>query len=141
MEVQPPGRHPGMGETHRSVRSGAAEWWAATTPSLLQAPLRRSIRSLFSWKNGGVNPVLRRKGEIGLWQPCFWEHHIRDEADYASHVRYCWINPVKHGLVARAADWPHSSIHRDLVRGSVEPEWSGALPEGEYGEWDGVSPH
>ncbi|MDZ7573033.1 MAG: transposase [Pseudotabrizicola sp.] len=40
-------------------------------------------------KNGGVNPALRRKGEVGLWQPRFWEHHIRDEADYAAHVRYC----------------------------------------------------
>lgn len=71
---------------------------------------------------GGVNPALRRKGEIGLWQPRFWEHHIRGEADYANHVRYCWINPVKHGLAARAVDWPYSSTHRDIRRGRVEPE-------------------
>ena len=63
--------------------------------------------------NGGVNPALRRKGEVGLWQPRFWEHHIRDEADFAAHLRYCWINPVKHGLVARPEDWPHSSVHWD----------------------------
>jgi len=24
------------------------------------------------WRNGGVNPALRRKGEVGLWQPRFW---------------------------------------------------------------------
>ena len=63
--------------------------------------------------NGGVNPALRRKGEVGLWQPRFWEHHIRDEEDFRAHVRYCWINPVKHGLVARPEDWPWSSVHRD----------------------------
>jgi putative transposase len=57
------------------------------------------------WENGGVNPALRRKGEVGLWQPRFWEHHIRDEDDYRAHVRYCWINPVKHGFVARPEAW------------------------------------
>ena len=84
--------------------------------------------------SGGVNPALRRKGEVGLWQPRFWEHHIRDETDYAAHVRYCWINPVKHGLAARAVDWPYSSIHRDIARGIVEPEWSGAVAAGRFGE-------
>ncbi len=64
-------------------------------------------------KNGGVNPALRRKGEIGLWQPRFWEHQIRDERDYWNHVRYCWMNPVKHGLVARPEDWAFSSVHWD----------------------------
>ena len=58
--------------------------------------------------NGGVNPALRRKGEVGLWQPRFWEHHIRDEADYAAHVEYCWVNPVKHGYVEDPEEWPYS---------------------------------
>jgi putative transposase len=84
--------------------------------------------------NGGVNPALRRKGEVGLWQPRFYEHHIRDEADFWAHIRYCWGNPVKHGLVGRAVDWPCSSIHRDIRDGRVEPEWSGNVPEGRFGE-------
>jgi len=84
--------------------------------------------------NGGVNPALRRKGEVGLWQPRFWEHHIRDEADYAAHVRYCWINPVKHGLVERPEDWPYSSIHRDIRLGRVELEFAGEIVEGDFGE-------
>ncbi len=63
-------------------------------------------------------PVERRRShearrEHGIWQRRFWEHHIRDEADYRAHVRYCWINPVKHGLVERPEDWPYSSYHRD----------------------------
>ena len=66
----------------------------------------------------GWNPTLRsaskiRKGDAGLWQRRFWEHHIRDEADYWAHVRYCWWNPVKHGFVTRPEDWPWSSVHRD----------------------------
>jgi putative transposase len=49
--------------------------------------------------------------ERGIWQRRFWEHHIRDEADLASHVWYCHHNPVKHGLVARPEDWALSSVH------------------------------
>ena len=67
----------------------------------------------------GWNPTLRRsasklrKGDAGIWQRRFWEHHLRDEADYRAHLRYCWLNPVKHGLVAAPQDWPYSSVHRD----------------------------
>jgi hypothetical protein len=28
--------------------------------------------------------------------------------------RATYINPVKHGLVTRVRDWPHSSFHRDV---------------------------
>ncbi len=65
-------------------------------------------------RNGGVNPALRRKGEVGLWQPRFWEHHIRDENDFRRHVEYCWFNPVKHGYVERPEDWPFSSYLWDV---------------------------
>ena len=61
---------------------------------------------------GGVNPALR-KGEVGIWQKRFWEHHLRHEADWRAHLQYCWINPVKHGLVADPGEWPYSSYHRD----------------------------
>ena len=60
----------------------------------------------------GARPDLR-KNEAPIWQKRFWEHHIRDEADMANHVRYCWINPVKHGLVGHPREWPYSSWHRD----------------------------
>ena len=67
-------------------------------------------------RNGGVNPALRRKGEVGLWQPRYWEHHIRDAADLAAHVRHCWMNPVMHGLVAVPEAWPYSSFRKDRAR-------------------------
>lgn len=74
------------------------------------------------------------RAEKGIWQRRYWEHHIRSPADYAAHLRYCWGNPVKHGLVARAVDWPYSSLHRDLGYGMAEPDWGAALPEGQFGE-------
>ncbi|MEH6772684.1 MAG: transposase [Cereibacter changlensis] len=54
-----------------------------------------------------------KRREHGIWQRRFWEHHIRDDEDFAAHIRYCWINPVKHGFVDDPADWPYSSYHRD----------------------------
>jgi putative transposase len=67
-----------------------------------------------SGRYAGASPGLRvAKGEVGIWQRRFWEHHIRDQADFDAHLRYCWFNPVKHGLVGRPEDWPFSSIHRD----------------------------
>lgn len=53
------------------------------------------------------------RAERSIWQKRFWEHHIRDDRDYAAHVNYCWNNPVKHGLVTDIRDWPYSSWHRD----------------------------
>jgi putative transposase len=64
------------------------------------------------------------KGERGIWQRRFWEHLIRDEKDYEHHVDYIHYNPVKHGYVARPVDWPHSSIHRFITRGIINPDWA-----------------
>jgi putative transposase len=65
-----------------------------------------------------------RKGERGIWQRRFWEHTIRDHRDYAAHMDYVHFNPVKHGLVAHAADWPYSSFHRCVARGLYPADWS-----------------
>jgi len=73
--------------------------------------------------DGGLAPTLRvsaskrAKGEVGLWQRRFWEHTIRDEADFAAHVAYCHFNPVKQGEVERPEDWPYSSVHREIRKG------------------------
>ena len=64
----------------------------------------------------------RRPREKGIWQNRYWEHRIRDHADFQSHLRYCYSNPVKHGLVARPEDWPYSSLGRDLEKGLVTPD-------------------
>ncbi|MCD4700032.1 MAG: transposase, partial [Phycisphaerae bacterium] len=33
----------------------------------------------------------------GVWQGRFWEHTIRDAADFKRHMDYIHVNPVKHG--------------------------------------------
>eukprot|EP01035_Chromulina_nebulosa_P006883 gene6883-9285_t len=75
------------------------------------------------------------RGERGIWQRRFWEHLIRDENDYARHVDYCYINPVKHRLVTKVSDWPHSSFHRDARAGIYPSDWAGdAGATGIFGE-------
>lgn len=58
------------------------------------------------------SPSRRRRGERGIWQRRYWEHAIRDERDFAAHVDYVHVNPVKHGLAASPAEWPYSTVHR-----------------------------
>ncbi|MDB5502986.1 MAG: hypothetical protein JWR89_2888 [Tardiphaga sp.] len=86
-------------------------------------------------KQERLSAVRLARGERGIWQRRFWEHLIRDETDYARHVDYCYINPVKHGLVKRVSDWPHSSFHRDVRAGLVPEDWAGDVSDtGEFGE-------
>ena len=96
----------------------------------------KDIKTRFTKRTGllGHRSVSKEvKGERGVWQRRFWEHMVRDEADYRAHVAYCWGNPVKHGLCERAVDWPYSSLHRDMRLGRVPVEW-GTPVEGAFGE-------
>jgi len=85
----------------------------------------REIKTRFSrgLPKGERRPSHEARAERGIWQRRFWEHHIRNAEDFRAHVAYCWWNPVKHGLVARPRDWPHSSLHRDIRAGRAGPEW------------------
>jgi putative transposase len=67
------------------------------------------------------------RGERGIWQRRFWEHLIRDEADFQAHMDYVHINPLKHGLVQRVADWPYSTFHRLVIAGIYPADWGGGL--------------
>ncbi len=60
-----------------------------------------------------------------MWQRRFWERMIRDEADFRRHVDYVHFNPVKHGLVGNAKDWPFSSFRRAMVGGDYPADWGG----------------
>ncbi|MGR8952126.1 MAG: REP-associated tyrosine transposase [Gammaproteobacteria bacterium] len=71
--------------------------------------------------------VRKAAGERGIWQRHYWEHLIRDNADYQRHVDYVHVNPLKHGYVKRAADWPYSTFHRYVAKGVYPPDWCGDI--------------
>ncbi|NMM26325.1 MAG: transposase [Glaciimonas sp.] len=72
--------------------------------------------------------VRRVKKQCGtLWQHRFWEHWIRNDADYAAHMDYLHFNPVKHGLVDSVSDWPWSSFHRHVAHQVYAADWGGRI--------------
>ena len=67
----------------------------------------------------------QERGRASIWQRRFWEHHIRNESDMERHVDYIHFNPVKHRLVATAAEWPYSTFGRFVREGVYTPDWGG----------------
>jgi putative transposase len=91
----------------------------------------RRIKGYFSSAliDTGAEVSRRSNGDLALWQRRFWEHTIFDEGDFARHVDYIHFNPVKHGLVPRVLEWPHSSFHRYVREGLLPADWAGNLVE------------
>jgi putative transposase len=81
----------------------------------------------------GVSIPRHANEEHALWQRRLWEHTIRDDRDFQRHVDDIYFNLVKHGLVARARDWPHSSFHR---HGLLPEDWAADAPSdsADFGE-------
>ena len=77
----------------------------------------------------GVSFDERGNGERKLWARRFWEHTIRDPQSLARRIDYLHFNPVKHGYVARVADWPHSSFHSFVSRGLLSVDWAGDVEQ------------
>ena len=88
----------------------------STRWGLIKGTFSRSIK-----KGERVSLSRVKRGERGLWQWRFWEHLIRHEDDFASHVDYI------HWNLHRVADWPLSSFHADVRRGIYPADWGGEV--------------
>ena len=90
-------------------------------------PLRwRLIKARFSrmMSPGPLRPSHRDRGERGIWQRRYWEHHLRGPVALTEAREALWRDPVGHGLAARPADWPHSTLHREIAAGRLAPTWA-----------------
>ena len=92
--------------------------------SLRWSLIKAAFSKAFS-KTENISASRQNKRERGIWQRRFWEHLIGDDNDLEKHVAYIHFNPVKHGYVNKAVDWPYSSIHKAIARGDVDPCWAG----------------
>ncbi len=101
----------------------------ATRWQLIKTRFTRALRAT------GVAVPTRLNGEPSVWQRRYWEHLIRDEEDWQRHRDYIFYNPVKHGLVGRVIDWPHSSFHRMVRHGELAPDWGGEVSVHETGRF------
>jgi putative transposase len=59
-----------------------------------------------------------------LWQDRFWEHTVRDEADFERCADYIHYNPVKHRLVKATRYWKYSSFHKYVQLDIYEDDWA-----------------
>jgi putative transposase len=73
--------------------------------------LRRCLAATHRRYAGHIHARLKRTGHF--WQGRFGCVAM-DEPHLAAAVRYIALNPVRARLVARAADWPWSSVHAHL---------------------------
>ena len=92
-------------------------------PTRMRLVKRAATIELGAQLPGVLARVRGRKGERPVWQPRYWEHLIRDEADFDGHLDYIHANPVRHGLAATPLDWPHSSFRRWMAAGRYDAWW------------------
>ncbi len=74
---------------------------------------------------GERNASRHKRNEAAIWQRRFWGHTIESEKDLELHLDYIHYNPIKHGLVERAIDWPFSSFSRYVHEGIYAEDWVG----------------
>ena len=86
---------------------------------LTPAPLL-SLEKAMQFIKGGFS--YRAKKELNfngeIWQKGYNEHAVTDADEYARHVEYIWMNPVKAGFVDRPEDYLYSSLR---LKAEVDP--------------------
>ena len=112
-----------LAELHEMARQAKTTLPSRTLKALGQMHGRTS----FEW-NGEENTRGRQ-----VWFNAV-ETAMKSERHFWATLNYIHHNPVKHGYVKRAIDWPHSTIHRYVANGVLPPDWAWVPHEGEFGE-------
>jgi len=86
--------------------------------NLIKGRFSRSLE-----RGESITESRRKRRERGVWQRRFWAHLIVDQEDFNQHVDYIHWNPIKHGKVRRVVDWPYSSFHKFVERGTYSTAW------------------
>jgi len=58
------------------------------------------------WKNH-VTREWTNRSQVPIWQREFWDRQLRRVESYEEKWQYVRNNPVRHGFVSRAEDWPY----------------------------------
>jgi putative transposase len=79
-------------------------------PNGIDAPsLERWMRF---WKSVATRALGKRSGE--LWQRHHWDRQLRSGESYDEKWEYVRNNPVRHGYVVAADDWPYQGVLNEL---------------------------
>jgi putative transposase len=71
-------------------------------------PIRESIQRIHRYT---VRELNKREGRTGrkIWHQ-YWETRITYEMSWLARIKYIHQNPVEHGIVKEAKDYPFSSL-------------------------------
>lgn len=58
-----------------------------------------------------------KSGDAGIWRARFLVRPLDHHTAVQAHIRRCYMDPVRHGLVTQPEDWHFTSLHRDLRQG------------------------
>jgi putative transposase len=77
-----------------------------------------SLEKAMQFIKGGFSYRAKKELQFNreIWQKGYNEHRIQDAAEYAQHVEYVWMNPVK--AEERPEDFPYSSAR---LQAEVDP--------------------
>jgi putative transposase len=64
-----------------------------------------------------------------IWQPSYYEHRVRDEAEYSRMRNYILQNPVRRGLAELPTDYPFSSAQKSRCLDEVPERLKPAFEE------------
>jgi putative transposase len=91
-------------------RNSVALVAACLLPDHLHVVACPDARSIPEWVRSFktyTSKLLEGVGYPGrLWQPGFYDHLVRNEAEYATLIQYVRQNHVEAGLVNAATEWP-----------------------------------
>jgi putative transposase len=124
------------------AEAGVAVWAWCLMPNHVHLVLVPTVESALARALGRLHrrytvAINRREGWTGhLWQGRF-ASFVMDESYLLACARYVELNPVRAGLVRRAADWPWSSARAHLGAGHDGMTDAGALLE-RWSDWQAV---
>ena len=90
---------------------------------MLDGRLRKALVDFKTWTGTESAKILNLSGG-GLWQKEWFDHWSRSPDEDEGIARYIRDNPVKAGLVASPAQWPHGSCSHQVGPG----RWTGPEP-------------
>jgi len=77
---------------------------------LFCAPNTFPAQPLKKWIGFWRNRVTRAwpcRSQVPIWQREYWDRQLRRSESYAEKWQYVRNNPIRHGYVRRAEDWPY----------------------------------
>lgn len=110
----------------RGTEASATRFGNKSVGETLLIPQRRRGFNASSDKSKGNRSIevsATERKYVKIWQTSFYDHIIRNEEDFRTHLDYIHYNSIKHNLVQKPKEWQWSSYKVFLLKGHYEEGW------------------